>query len=82
MNVAVGRPEQENKITRHRKQMIHEGRFAAEIDLKIEEDGSPWGPTVEKKDVLKTACVPLYRGDISAAAKEANVFELLPLAGE
>lgn len=71
-------------MTRQRKQLIHEGRFAAEVDIHIDEDGSPWGPTVAEEDVLKTDRVrlALRRGDISAAAKEAKVFELLPLAGE
>jgi hypothetical protein len=74
--------DEEEKMTRHRKQLIHEGRFAAEIDISIDEDGSPWGPTVSKEDVLKTDRVrlALRRGDIAAAAKEAKVFELLPVS--
>jgi hypothetical protein len=82
--MGTGQQDEEEEMTRHRKQMIHEGRFAAEIDIRIEEDGSPWGPTVDKEDVFKSDRVrlALRRGDISAEAKEAKVFELLPLAGE
>jgi hypothetical protein len=63
---------------------IHEGRYAAEIDVASREDGSPWGPVVAKEDVFKADRVrlALRRGDVAAAAKEAKVFEMLPLAGE
>jgi hypothetical protein len=64
--------------------MIHEGRYAAEVEVRVDENGSPWGPTVNKEDVFKSDRVrlALRRGDIAEAAKEAKVFELLPLAGE
>lgn len=65
-------------------QLIHEGRYAAEVEVKIINDDSPWLPIVAKEDVFKTDRVrlALRRGDIVAAAKEAKVFEMLPLAGE
>jgi hypothetical protein len=63
---------------------IHEGQYAAEIGIATHEDGSPWGPVVDKDDVFKADRVrlALRRGDLGAAAKEAKVFEMLPLAGE
>ncbi len=66
------------------KLLVHEGRFAAEIDYTEIDDGSPFGPHVSKEDVFKLDRVrlALRRGDIAAAAKDAKVFELLPLAGE
>ncbi len=71
-------------MSRIRKHMIHEGRYAAEVEVRVDENGSPWGPTVNKEDVYKSDRVrlALRRGDIAEAAKEAKVFELLPLAGE
>jgi hypothetical protein len=71
-------------MTRTRKHRIFEGSYVAEIEISIEEDGSPWGPTVAKDDVLKTDRIrlALRRGDVAAAAKEAKIYELLPLAGE
>jgi hypothetical protein len=65
-------------------QFIHEGRYAAEVEVKIINDGSPWLPIVAKEDVFKTDRVrlALRRGDIVAAAKEAKVFEMLPQAGK
>ena len=58
-------------MARLRKQMIHEGRYAAEIEVRVDEDGSPWGLMVDKNDVLKTDRVrlALRRGYVSAAAK-------------
>ena len=63
---------------------IHEGRYAAEVEVTNVNDNSPWSPIVEKEDVFKTDRVrlALRRGDVKAAAKEAKVFELMPLAGE
>jgi hypothetical protein len=71
-------------MSRKRTHLIHEGRYAAEVEISYDEQDSPWGPTVRKEDVLKTDRVrlALRRGDIKAAAKEAKVYELLPLAGE
>jgi hypothetical protein len=74
----------ETEMTRKRTQVIHEGRYAAEVEITLIDDETPWAPIVAKEDVFKTGRVrrALRRGDIKAAAKEAKVFELLPLAGE
>ena len=67
-----------------RTHIIHEGRYAAEVEVTLIDDDTPWSPIVAKDDVFKTDCVrlALRRGDIQTAAKEAKVFELMPLAGE
>ncbi len=71
-------------MTRTRTQLIHEGRYAAEVEVRLVDSDTPWAPLVDKEDVFKTDRVrlALRRGDVKAAAKEAKVFELLPLAGE
>ncbi len=71
-------------MTRKRTQMIHEGRYAAEVEITLIDDETPWAPIVAKEDAFKADRVrlALRRGDIKTAAKEAKVFELLPLAGE
>ena len=65
-------------------QFIQEGRYAAEVEVEIINGDSPWSPVVAKEDVFKTDRVrlALRRVDIAAAAKEAKVFEMMPLAGE
>jgi hypothetical protein len=66
------------------KTMIHEGHYAAEVSYNETFDGSPFGPTVDKEDAFKLDRVrlALRRGDVAAAAKEAKIYELMPLAGE
>lgn len=72
-----------NRPPRQFTQYIHEGRYAAEV-LVIYNYDSDWSPTMSVSDVemLERVRLALRRGDIKAAAKEAKVYELLPLAGE
>ena len=71
-------------MTRKRTQLIHEGRYAAEVEITLIDDDSPWSPIVAKEDVYKTDRVRLAwrRGDVREAAKDAKVYELTLLAGE
>ena len=72
-------------MSRTRTQQIREGQYFAEFNITLHDDqSSPWWPYVDKADVEKTDRVrlALRRGDVAAAAKDAKVFELLPLAGE
>ena len=63
---------------------IHEGKYVADVQIDLHYDDSAWSPTLLPTDVQKLERVrlALRRGDIKAAAKEAKVFELMPLAGE
>jgi hypothetical protein len=63
---------------------IHEGKYVADVEVELRYGETPWDPTLGPADVEKLDRVrlALRRGDIKAAAKEAKVFELLPLAGE
>ena len=71
-------------MTQSRKLRIHEGRLVAEVEVGYEEGDTPWGRTMVTEDVFKTDRVRqvLRQGDVKTAAKDAKVFELLPLAGE
>ena len=63
---------------------IHEGKYAADVQVDLDYDDNAWGPILVPADVQKLERVrlALRRGDIKAAVKEAKVFELVPLAGE
>lgn len=64
---------------------IHEGRYAAEVDVTLHyEDEIDWSPTIGPDDIEKLDRVmrALKKGDVEAAAKDAKVYELMPLAGE
>ncbi len=64
------------------RQLIHEGKYAAEVTVRLIEDETGWSPYVSREDVSKLDRVrlALRRGDVVAAAREAKVFELLPLS--
>jgi hypothetical protein len=61
---------------------VHEGKYAADVEIMLHYDGSGWDPTIDAKDIEKLDRVrhALRAGDVTSAAREANVFELLPLA--
>lgn len=63
---------------------IHEGKYAADVQVDLQYDDTACGPTLLPADVQKLERVrlALLRGDIKAATEDAKVFELVPLAGE
>ena len=63
-------------------ELVHEGRYAAEVDVELEYDDESWSPTMSIEDARKLERVrlALRRGDPSQAAKEARVFELTPVS--
>ena len=65
------------------KKIIHEGKYAAEIPIELVEDDTGWSPYVTMEDALKLEAVrkALREGDIAAAAKYGQVFELRAIAG-
>ena len=69
-------------MSRKSKQLIHEGKYAAEVPIELIEDETGWSPYVSSEDVRKIDRVrlALRRGDIAAATREARVFELLPIS--
>ena len=70
--------------TRPTVELIHEGRFAAEVDVALIETDSDWSPyfsldDIEKLDAVRLA---LRAGDLKAASKLGRVYELKPVAAE
>ena len=65
-------------LTQVCKEVIREGRYCAEIEIRCEDDGTAFSPVVVKDDEFKTdrARAALRRGDIAAAKREAREFEL------
>jgi hypothetical protein len=62
-------------------ELIEEGIYLAKVTISLIEDDSPWSPHVAKEDIRKLDRVrlALRRGDIAAAKREAEVFELTPV---
>ena len=69
-------------MTRKSIKLIHEGKFAAEVQIELIEDDTAWSPYLSPEDVRKldTVRLALKRGDIAEAAKYGRVFELTPVA--
>ena len=65
-------------------ELIHEGRFAAEVEIELHYSDDSWSPTMSGADALKLEAVryALRRGDLTEAAKYGQVFELTPIAAE
>jgi hypothetical protein len=64
-------------------ELIHEGKYAAEVPVELIEEEGGWSPYLSLDDATKldTVRLALRQGDIETAAKYGRVFELLPLAG-
>jgi hypothetical protein len=77
---------EDRKMSRTRKmtELIHEGRYAAEVPVELIEDDTAWSPYLSPEDVRKldTVRLALKRGDVAEAAKHGRVFELKPVAAE
>lgn len=68
--------------TKHRKKLVHEGKYAAEVEVDLINDENGWGPYLSVADAQKLDHVreALRRGDIKSASQLARVFSLTPIA--
>jgi hypothetical protein len=67
---------------RKKTKYVHEGQYAAEVDVELLEDETGWSPYLSVEDAYKLDDVrdALRRGDIEAAAKYGRIYELRPVA--
>ncbi len=69
-------------MTRHsHTKLIHEGRYAAEVDVELIDTDQGWSPTLSREDAEKLDEVrkALRRGDLKRANQLARLFELTPV---
>jgi len=73
----------DNRI-RRTVELIHEGKYAAEVPIELVYSEESWSPTMSLDDArrLETVRLALRRGDIAEAAKHGRVFELTPVAAK
>lgn len=68
-----------------RKQIkyIHEGHYAAEIEIELQDTYSGWSPTMSLDDAYKLDDVraSLKQGNVATAARQAVVYEMKRVAG-
>lgn len=67
---------------RHQTKLVHEGQYAAEVDVELIDTGDGWSPYLSLEDAYKLDDVrdALRRGDVRSAALLARVFTLTPIA--
>jgi hypothetical protein len=67
---------------RHLAKLIHEGQYAAEVDVELIETDESWSSYLSVDDAYRLDDVrdALRRGDVRAAARLARVFSLTPVA--
>jgi hypothetical protein len=65
-------------------ELIHEGKFAAEVAIELIFSDDSWSPTMSLDDAkkLETVQLALRRGDVAEASKHGRVFELTPVAAK
>ena len=70
--------------TRKATELIHEGKYAAEVMIELNYSDESWSPTMSFDDAKKLEAVrlALQRSDIAEAAKYGRVFELTPVAAK
>lgn len=69
---------------RRTTKLVHEGRYAAEVEIELLEEDHEWAPYISMADAKKLDEVrlALRRGDLKAAAALARIYELKPVAAE
>lgn len=72
----------ETMNSRHISKFIHEGQYAAEVDVDVIETDTGWSPYLSIEDAYKLDDVrnALRRGDIKSASRLARVFTLTPVS--
>lgn len=68
--------------TKQTTELIHEGEYAAEVDVDLIVTTDGWSPYLSLQDAYKLDDVrlALRRGDIEAAAELGRVYRLIPVA--
>ena len=69
-------------MSRRHKKLIHEGEYAAEVEVELIETDDGWSPYLSLEDARKLDSVrdALRRGDVEAATRDARVYHLTPIA--
>lgn len=69
-------------MTKHpHTKLIHEGQYAAEVEVELIDTDEGWSPYLSLEDAEKLDEVrkALRRGDLKRASQLARVFELTPV---
>ena len=67
---------------RRRTKLVHEGGYAAAVDVELLQEPEGWSPYLSLEDAYRLDDVreALRRGDVKTAARYSRVFSLTPVA--
>lgn len=67
--------------TRHHTKLLHEGDYAAEVEIDLIEADEGWAPYLSLEDALKLDLVrqALRTGDLDKARSFGRIFRLVPV---
>lgn len=67
--------------TRKHTKLIHEGDYAAEVEVELIESDEGWSPCLSPADARKLdeVRVALRKGDVAAALNLARIYRLTPI---
>lgn len=68
-------------MTRRTTKLVHEGDYAAEVEVELIEGNDGWAPYLSMADAERLDQVreALRRGDFETASALAKVFRLMPI---
>ncbi len=68
--------------TQHKIKFIHEGKYAAEVDVELIVNEDEWSPYLSLDEAYKLDEIreALRKGDLKSIAGKAKVYELHPIA--
>ena len=68
-------------MTKMQTRLVHEGEFAAEVEVELIESEDAWTPCLTLEDAAKLDRVrkALRGGDVAEAMKLARVYRLTPI---
>jgi hypothetical protein len=69
-------------MSKRHKKLVHEGEYAAEVEVELVASDDPWAPYLSLEDAERLDAVreALRRGDVRAASRTARVFHLTPVS--
>jgi len=67
---------------RTRTKYVHEGRYVAEVEVALIENGEGWPPYLSLEDAYRLDDVrdALRRGDLASASRHGRIYEMRPVA--
>jgi len=74
-------PEEKRMIRRRQTKFIHEGHYAAEVEVDLLETEEGWSPYLSLADAekLDEVRMALRRSDLHRAGQLARLFKLTPI---